>query len=120
MLVTGERSSWCNRVDNFWYQFGIGGREFLTVMDWYEKLVKPIPLQDIRSLAMSFMVVKCERFRSFLYKFVIDLNPWYGGVLIIHYMILGHHPATLWAEPFNACASVHGLRMCTLQILCRT
>ena len=44
----------------FGCQFMIGERKICIVMDQHARLVRPAPLQSVKSMAMSAMAVECE------------------------------------------------------------
>ena len=43
----------------------MGGKEFYIALDHYVMSVKPAPLQGVRSMSLSAMVVECKRFQYF-------------------------------------------------------
>ena len=52
-------SSWCDKVGDL-CKFGTGGKRFYMTLDQYIRSVKPAPLQSVKSMALSAMVVECE------------------------------------------------------------
>ena len=61
MLINDECSNLYNRVGDFCCCFGIEERKSYTAMDRYTRSVRPTPLKSARSMALSAMVVECER-----------------------------------------------------------
>ena len=60
MLGSDECSSWYNKsIQCFIAGLGIGERKVCKVMDQPVMLARPTPVQSVRSLVLSTMVVEC-------------------------------------------------------------
>ena len=60
--------SWYNRVGDFWCQFGIGENSYCILTNQLAWPDKTAPLlQSTWSMALSAMMVECERF---IYLFI--------------------------------------------------
>ena len=60
VIVKGECSSWYKRVGDFYCEFGTGEKKLCMTMDQYVQPDRTTPLQSVRSIALSTIVVECE------------------------------------------------------------
>ena len=95
MLVSDECSSWYSRVDEFLRcQFVIGENNFCTSMDQHTRPYRTTPLQSVWSMALSAMMVECERF-------VCTCKLFHNMFDIPHYISLDQIELLTWLISFS-------------------